>query len=97
MPKIPDYLDYGARPSLRTTRVDMPNQAGTMVADALATAANRFANVMQERKGQHSEVRKRGAAGFRGSEDHAMSPKNAGSTPLYRARMWWACRARFQN
>ena len=56
MPKIPDYLDYCARPSLRTGRVDQPHQGGLIIADAVSKAAGRFANVMEERKGQQDRL-----------------------------------------
>lgn len=52
MARIPQVLDYGARPSLRTNRVDLPGQGDLAVADALGNAANAFATISQERRQQ---------------------------------------------
>jgi hypothetical protein len=54
--KIPDPLDYGARPSLRTARVDRPDRSGSILADSLANAATNFANVMADRKDKQDKL-----------------------------------------
>ncbi len=50
MATIPESIDYGARPSLRSNRIDLPGRGELAVADALSNAANTFAAVMLERK-----------------------------------------------
>jgi len=50
MATIPQAIDYGARPSLRSSRVDVPGTGDLALADALSNAANNFAAVMAERK-----------------------------------------------
>lgn len=50
MPKLPDVLDYGARPSMRSNRLDRPGNAATITGDALANAAETFVAVAQEHK-----------------------------------------------
>lgn len=50
MATIPQVIDYGARPSLRSSRVDVPGQGELAVADAIERAANTFGQVMVERK-----------------------------------------------
>ena len=50
MATIPQAIDYGARPSLRTSRVDVPGQGELAVADAVERAASTFTQVMVERK-----------------------------------------------
>lgn len=49
MPKLPEATDYGARPSLRSNRLDMPGNT-TATGDALTRAADTFANVLVDRK-----------------------------------------------
>jgi hypothetical protein len=50
MATIPQAIDYGARPSLRSDRVDLPGEGETAISDAVAAAANTFADVMIDRK-----------------------------------------------
>lgn len=50
MATIPQVIDYGSRPSLRSSRVDVPGQGELAVADAIARAASTFGQVMVERK-----------------------------------------------
>ena len=50
MTRLPDETSYGARPSLRSNRIDMPDQSGLMLADSLQTAAATFAKVAEEKK-----------------------------------------------
>ena len=50
MATIPQAIDYGARPSLRSDRVDLPGEGETAFAESLARAANTFADVMIDRK-----------------------------------------------
>ncbi len=50
MATIPQAIDLGARPSLRVSRIDMPGQGQTAIAEAVALAADRFATIMVERK-----------------------------------------------
>jgi len=50
MATIPQVIDYGARPSLRTGRVDVPGTGDIAVAEAIERAAGTFTQVMVERK-----------------------------------------------
>ncbi len=50
MASIPKVLDYGARPSLRTGRVDIPGQGELAVADSIAVAADTFGRMMVQHK-----------------------------------------------
>jgi len=50
MATIPEVIDYGARPSLRSKRVDVPGTGDLAVADAIVVAASTFTQVMTERK-----------------------------------------------
>lgn len=50
MATIPQAIDYGARPSLRSNRVDLPGQGELAISEAVAVAANTFADVMIDRK-----------------------------------------------
>jgi len=50
MATIPQVIDYGSRPSLRSSRVDIPGQGELATADAIERAANTFGQVMVERK-----------------------------------------------
>lgn len=56
MPTIPQAIDYGPRPSLRSGRVDPPDRSGLIMADAIENAANTFANVMVKRKGKRDAL-----------------------------------------
>ena len=56
MATIPQAVDLGARPSLRSSRVDIPS-GGMEQADALANAAATFANVMSERRQKQDAFR----------------------------------------
>ena len=48
MATIPQSIDYGARPSLRSGRVDVPGGGENALADAISVAAAKFANVMEQ-------------------------------------------------
>ena len=50
MPKIPDYMDFGARPSLRTTRLDSPGNAATITVEPLQRAAENFSRIWADKK-----------------------------------------------
>jgi hypothetical protein len=50
MATIPQVIDYGARPSLRSSRVDVPGTGDVAVADAIVRAADTFTRVVTERK-----------------------------------------------
>jgi len=50
MATIPQVIDYGARPSLRSDRLDIPGEGELDVANAIERAANTFGAVMIERK-----------------------------------------------
>lgn len=50
MATIPQAVDYGARPSLRSSRVDLPGQGELAVAEAISAAADTFGKTMIERK-----------------------------------------------
>jgi len=50
MATIPQVIDYGGRPSLRSRRVDIPGQGELAVSEAVERAANTFGQVMIERK-----------------------------------------------
>lgn len=50
MPTIPQAVDYGARPSLRTSRVDLPGEGELALSEAVAVAADTFGRTMIERK-----------------------------------------------
>lgn len=47
MPRLPDVTDYGARPSLRSNRVD-PVHDGSAVAESVAQATEQFARIYGE-------------------------------------------------
>lgn len=50
MATIPQVIDYGARPSLRSSRVDIPGQGELAVSESVERAAATFGQVMTERK-----------------------------------------------
>lgn len=50
MPKLPDVLDYGARPSLRSNRVDSAGPSGEEIGDAVTQAGLVFAQAMGNKK-----------------------------------------------
>lgn len=50
MPTIPKVTDYGARPSLRSSRVDIPGAGDTGTGEALAKAADAFATIYGQQK-----------------------------------------------
>ena len=56
MPKLPDVLDYGARPSLRSNRVDQVRPGGVEVAESVAQAASTFAQMYGEKKTKDSRL-----------------------------------------
>ena len=56
MPKIPDYTNFGARPSLRTTRLDMPGDAANIQVDSLNRAVEQFSRVMVDAKQKNDRV-----------------------------------------
>lgn len=56
MATIPQAIDYGKQPSLRSSRIDAPDKSGLVVADALSAAADNFAAVMVERKEKQDAI-----------------------------------------
>lgn len=56
MAEIPQAIDYGARPSLRSNRLDVPGSGELQVADALGTAADTLVRVIAERKGKEDHL-----------------------------------------
>jgi len=50
MPQIPEAPDFGARPSLRSNRVDLPGAGDISTGEAVAKAANTFAAIYGEKK-----------------------------------------------
>lgn len=48
--KLPTAIDYGARPSLRSSRVDVPGTGELATGEALQRAASTFANMAIEKK-----------------------------------------------
>lgn len=56
MPKIPQAIDYGGRPSVRTNRLDPADKSGIIVADAISSAAESFTNILLERKGKQDAL-----------------------------------------
>jgi len=56
MPKLPDVMDYGARPSLRSNRVDPVYADGVAVAESVAIAADNFARLYGEKKTKDSRL-----------------------------------------
>jgi len=50
MARLPTVLDYGARPSLRSNRVDLPDESGLIIADSISKAAGTFAQIAGEKK-----------------------------------------------
>lgn len=56
MATLPGVLDYGARPSLRTNRLDDPGTGSSQSADALSRAANTFAAVLEERQNKEDSL-----------------------------------------
>lgn len=55
MPRLPDVTDYGARPSLRSNRVDVVHD-GSAVAESVAAAAERFATIYNDKKQKDSRL-----------------------------------------
>lgn len=51
MPKLPQAIDYGERPSLETNRIDLPGNADTIRGRGLANAANNLAGAVLTMKG----------------------------------------------
>ena len=49
MPKLPSVLDYGARPSLRSNRIDLPGNADIIKGEAVANAAGVVVNLLTEK------------------------------------------------
>ncbi len=56
MPKLPDVMAYGARPTLRSNRVDPVHADGVAVAEAVAVAADNFAKLYGEKKQKDSRL-----------------------------------------
>lgn len=56
MARLPTVLDYGARPSMRSTRVDLPDESGLMIAESLASAASRFASLAGDKKAKDDRL-----------------------------------------
>lgn len=56
MPRLPDVMDYGARPSLRSNRVDPVHEDGVALAESVANAAQAFAQHLGEKKEKDSRL-----------------------------------------
>lgn len=56
MPRLPTVLDYGQRPSLRSNRVDLPDESGVIIADSLVAAAGKFAQLAGEKKAKDDRL-----------------------------------------
>lgn len=56
MPRLPDPTDFGARPSLRTDRVDPVYPEGIDVAESITVAAQVFAQAYGEKKQKDSRI-----------------------------------------
>lgn len=56
MATLPKPIDYGARPSLRSSRVDIPGQGELASGEALVQAVDTFNRVMEERKGKEDRL-----------------------------------------
>lgn len=56
MPKLPQAIDYGARPSLHSGRVDMPGTGDLATGAALATAAGTFAQLHGQQKAREDRL-----------------------------------------
>lgn len=56
MATLPTPLEYGARPSLRSSRVDLPGQGELATGEALVQAVDTFNNVLKEKKGKQDRL-----------------------------------------
>ena len=56
MATIPQVTDFGSRPSLRSSRVDVPGSGEMALANSLANAADTFAKVMVERQDKKDAI-----------------------------------------
>ncbi len=56
MPKLPDVMDYGDRPSLRSNRVDPVHASGVELAEEISNAAQNFATMYGEHKQKDSRL-----------------------------------------
>jgi len=56
MATLPGVLDYGARPSLRTNRLDVPGAGNTQSAEAIAGALDTFNRVLTENQGKQDKL-----------------------------------------
>lgn len=56
MPKLPDVMDYGDRPSLRSNRVDPVHKSGVELAEEISNAAQTFASMYGEHKQKDSRL-----------------------------------------
>jgi hypothetical protein len=50
MPKLPTAIDYGARPSLETSRLDRPGTGSQALAAEAMAAATEFSNILEAKK-----------------------------------------------
>jgi hypothetical protein len=56
MAKLPQAIDYGARPNLGVNRLDRPSVGGVDLSEALNTAVTTFDSVMKERKAKEDRL-----------------------------------------
>ena len=56
MATLPQPTDYGARPSLRSTRVDIPGQGELATGEALVNAIDSFNNVLNEKRAKEDRL-----------------------------------------
>jgi hypothetical protein len=57
MPRLPDVTDFGARPSLRTDRIDPVYPEGVEVAEAISNAALAFAEAYGQQQQKDSRIK----------------------------------------
>ncbi|KPK74241.1 MAG: hypothetical protein AMJ84_00190 [Acidithiobacillales bacterium SM23_46] len=56
MARLPTVEDYGARPSLRSNRIDLPDKSGVELADALNRSIATFVNMAAEKKQKNDRL-----------------------------------------
>lgn len=56
MPRLPQAIDYGQRPSLQSNRLDMPGTGSQEAAQAVLAAATEFKNILDEKKGKKDDL-----------------------------------------
>ena len=56
MPKIPQDIDYGPRPSLRSSRIDLPGTGETATGEALSRASEAFTQIYAQQKAKDDRL-----------------------------------------